>query len=67
MIDKDQYKIQKEPSINNKERSGAIRGRLPQRMPMMLKGPTGCGKSRFVEHMAWKLGRPLITWPVTKT
>ncbi len=31
------------------------------RMPMMLKGPTGCGKSRFIEYMAWKLGRPLIT------
>ena len=31
------------------------------RMPMMLKGPTGCGKSRFVEYMAWKLGKPLIT------
>jgi len=31
------------------------------RMPMMLKGPTGCGKSRFVEFMAWKLGKPLIT------
>lgn len=30
-------------------------------LPMMLKGPTGCGKSRFVEHMAWHLGRPLIT------
>jgi nitric oxide reductase NorQ protein len=28
---------------------------------MMLKGPTGCGKTRFVEYMAWKLGRPLIT------
>ncbi len=28
---------------------------------MMLKGPTGCGKTRFVEHMAWRLGRPLIT------
>ena len=28
---------------------------------MMIKGPTGCGKSRFVEHMAWKLGKPLIT------
>jgi hypothetical protein len=27
----------------------------------MLKGPTGCGKSRFVEYMAWKLGKPLIT------
>ncbi len=31
------------------------------RMPMMLKGPTGCGKTRFVEHMAWRLGKPLIT------
>lgn len=31
------------------------------RMPIMLKGPTGCGKTRFVEHMAWKLGKPLIT------
>lgn len=31
------------------------------RMPMMLKGPTGCGKTRFVEYMAWKLSRPLIT------
>ena len=30
-------------------------------MPMMLKGPTGCGKSRFVEYMAWKQGLPLIT------
>lgn len=31
------------------------------RMPLMLKGPTGCGKSRFVEYMAWKLKKPLIT------
>lgn len=31
------------------------------RMPMMLKGPTGCGKSRFVEYMAYTLGCPLIT------
>ncbi len=31
------------------------------RMPVMLKGPTGCGKSRFVEYMSWKLKRPLIT------
>jgi nitric oxide reductase NorQ protein len=27
----------------------------------VLKDPTGCGKTRFVEHMAWKLGRPLVT------
>jgi nitric oxide reductase NorQ protein len=31
------------------------------RMPVMLKGPTGCGKTRFVEHMAWRLKKPLIT------
>jgi nitric oxide reductase NorQ protein len=31
------------------------------RMPMMLKGPTGCGKTRFIEYMAWRLGKPLIT------
>ena len=30
-------------------------------LAVMLKGPTGCGKTRFVEHMAWKLKRPLIT------
>ncbi len=30
-------------------------------LAVMLKGPTGCGKTRFVEHMAWKLGRPLVT------
>ncbi len=29
------------------------------RLPVLLKGPTGCGKSRFVEYMAWKLNRPL--------
>ena len=31
------------------------------RLPVLLKGPTGCGKTRFVEHMAARLGRPLIT------
>lgn len=31
------------------------------RLPLLLKGPTGCGKSRFVRHMAANLGRSLIT------
>jgi nitric oxide reductase NorQ protein len=31
------------------------------RLPVMLKGPTGCGKTRFVQHMAYRLKRPLIT------
>lgn len=30
-------------------------------IPVLLKGPTGCGKTRFMETMAWKLQRPLIT------
>ncbi|MEB2310492.1 MAG: CbbQ/NirQ/NorQ/GpvN family protein [Sorangiineae bacterium] len=32
-----------------------------ERLPVLLKGPTGCGKSRFVEFMAESLARPLIT------
>jgi nitric oxide reductase NorQ protein len=32
-----------------------------QNIPVLLKGPTGCGKTRFVEYMAWRLERPLLT------
>ena len=32
-----------------------------RKLPVMLKGPTGCGKTRFLEHMAFKLNRPLVT------
>ena len=30
-------------------------------LPVLLKGPTGCGKTRFMEYMAWRLKKPLIT------
>lgn len=30
-------------------------------LPLLLKGPTGCGKTRFMQYLAWKLKRPLIT------
>jgi nitric oxide reductase NorQ protein len=30
-----------------------------ERIPVLLKGPTGVGKTRFVEYMAWRLGRPI--------
>jgi len=30
-------------------------------LPLLLKGPTGCGKTRFMQFLAWKLQRPLIT------
>ncbi len=32
-----------------------------QKLPLMIKGPTGCGKTRFVAHMAARLGLPLST------
>jgi len=32
-----------------------------QKIPVLLKGPTGCGKTRFMEHMAWRLKKALIT------
>lgn len=31
------------------------------KLPLMLKGPTGCGKTRFLSYMAYKIGQPLIT------
>jgi nitric oxide reductase NorQ protein len=31
------------------------------KLPILLKGPTGCGKTRFMEYMGWRLKRPLIT------
>ena len=31
------------------------------KLPVLLKGPTGCGKTRFVRYMAEKLKRPLVT------
>lgn len=31
------------------------------RLPVMLKGPTGCGKTRFMQYMSWRLSRPMIT------
>jgi nitric oxide reductase NorQ protein len=61
-INRDQYLINNEPyyrPVGNEV--GMYEAAYAARMPVMLKGPTGCGKSRFVEYMAWKLGKPLIT------
>jgi nitric oxide reductase NorQ protein len=32
-----------------------------QKLPILLKGPTGCGKTRFMEYMAWRLKKSIIT------
>ena len=61
-VDIEQYKIKTEPYYEPVGDELALyTSAYEVRMPMMIKGPTGCGKSRFIEHMAWKLGKPLIT------
>ena len=58
----DDYRISEEPyyrAIGSEVE--LFEATYADRMPTMLKGPTGCGKTRFVEYMAWKLGKPLIT------
>jgi len=58
----DQYKVEKEPYYRPvADEVELYESAYSVRMPMMLKGPTGCGKTRFVEYMAWKLNKPLIT------
>ena len=61
-IDRDQYVIATQPYYRPVAHEVELfEAAYGARMPVMLKGPTGCGKSRFVEYMAWKLGKPLIT------
>jgi nitric oxide reductase NorQ protein len=45
--------------VDNEER--VFKAAYRQGLPVLIKGPTGCGKTRFVEAMAHQLGRPLIT------
>lgn len=61
-LETEEFRITEEPYYRQVGREvelfeAAYNGKLP----VMLKGPTGCGKTRFVEHMAWRLGRPLVT------
>jgi nitric oxide reductase NorQ protein len=61
-IEIDKFRIQHEPFYaETRGEVGLFSIAAKNRMPVMLKGPTGCGKTRFVQHMAYKLGRPLIT------
>jgi nitric oxide reductase NorQ protein len=58
----DAYRVAKEPYYRPvADEVELFEAAYSVRMPMMLKGPTGCGNTRFVEHMAWKLNKPLIT------
>lgn len=61
-MDLQDYFIEQEPYYRAlADEVGLFEAAYANRMPMMLKGPTGCGKTRFVEYMAWRLNRPLVT------
>lgn len=58
----DKYRITREPYyLSIKDEVSIFETAYKAKLPVMLKGPTGCGKTRFVEAMAYRLGRPLIT------
>lgn len=58
----DSFYIQKEPYYQTLGQEATLfKAAYNANRPVLLKGPTGCGKSRFVAHMAYHLKRPLIT------
>jgi nitric oxide reductase NorQ protein len=58
----ERYRIIREPYyLSVKDEVSIFETAYRAKLPVMLKGPTGCGKTRFVEAMAYRLGRPLIT------
>ena len=58
----EKYKVENEPYyLPVAQEVGLFEAAYAAKLPVMLKGPTGCGKTRFVEYMAHKMKRPLIT------
>lgn len=58
----DDYLIKEEPYYESQgDEIGLFEAAYRNQIPVLLKGPTGCGKTRFMEHMAWRLKRPLVT------
>ena len=61
-FDKGSFNIDTEPFyLAQGEELELFQAAHENRLPVILVGPTGCGKTRLVEHMSWKLGRPLHT------
>ncbi|MFI0375259.1 MAG: AAA family ATPase, partial [Candidatus Thiodiazotropha sp.] len=58
----EEYYFEKEPYYEQvNDEIAVFEAAYLNQLPVLLKGPTGCGKTRFMEHMAWRLKRPLIT------
>ena len=56
----EEYVIQEEPFyVPVGDEVELFEAAYAQKIPVLFKGPTGCGKTRFVEYMAYRLGRPV--------
>jgi len=56
------FRVNTEPNyVEFGNETTLFRTAFENRIPLIIKGPTGCGKTRFVEHMAYTLSLPLIT------
>ncbi len=61
-LDTENHLIKKKPYyLETGDEVGIFEAAYDARLPVMLKGPTGCGKTRFVEYMSYRLKRPIIT------
>ena len=62
VIKPEEYFVQEEPYYEPvAQEIDVFEAAYANQLPVLLKGPTGCGKTRFMEYMAWQLKRPLIT------
>ena len=58
----DEHRITEEPFFLAREKEIEIGlAASDNNLPLLLKGPTGCGKTRYMQYLAWRLRRPLIT------
>ncbi len=58
----EEYLFEREPFYRaTGDEVGVFMRAYDNRLPVLLKGPTGCGKTRFMEYMSWRLQQPLIT------
>ena len=58
----DKFRVQTRPNyIPHDDEETIFRAAFESHIPMIVKGPTGCGKTRFIEHMAFEMDLPLIT------
>ena len=58
----EEYVMEEEPYyVSVSDEIELFEAAYESKIPVLLKGPTGCGKTRFIEHMAWRLGRPITT------